>query len=175
MPLAQNSCKTKKKTSSQGLPHGLRCWFRGTLRERTRFHPNAIYVRFMVDKLAPWQMFQPSTSFTVNPPMPHCLSSNIILAKGNGASPKPWLPSRSRPMARHTQTHQKKKVVRQVQETTQSSRNYFPRPGHPCVSVADGFHKNRRKKHTSTPDLWVPESLAHFLTTTPNLFQVRNI
>jgi hypothetical protein len=32
-------------------------------------------------------MFRPSTSVTVNPPMPHCLSSNIILAKGSGASP----------------------------------------------------------------------------------------
>ena len=37
----------KEVNASQGLPHALRCWFRGTFRERTGFHPDAIYVRFM--------------------------------------------------------------------------------------------------------------------------------
>jgi hypothetical protein len=67
-------------------------------------------------------------------------------------------------------TTKQEQVVRQVQETTQSSRNYFPRAGHPCASLADEFHANRRQKHTSTRDLRFPESLAYFLTTnTPNL------
>jgi hypothetical protein len=67
-------------------------------------------------------------------------------------------------------TTKKDQGVRQVQATTQSSRNYFPRPGHECASVADGFHTNRHQKHIHTR-LCVPESLAHFWTNTiPNLF-----
>jgi hypothetical protein len=53
-------------------------------------------------------------------------------------------------------TTKKEQRVRQVQEITQSSRNYFPRPGHPYASVADGFHTNRHQKHIHT-DLCVPE------------------
>jgi hypothetical protein len=52
MPLAQNSRNTKKKTASQGLPNDSRRQFGTSFGERAEFHPSAIYVGFMIDKLA---------------------------------------------------------------------------------------------------------------------------